>query len=163
MDAKRFRDEIIGPGLARLRAEGGPMPTDEASVMLIAIALQESGLRSRYQVLASGNAGPARGWWQFERGGGVRGVLSHPRAGTLTRALCERYGVAPREDAVWRAIEGHDWLAVGLARLLIWTDPAPMPTSWDAGWECYLRCWRPGKPHHGTWVQHWQTASAAVG
>jgi hypothetical protein len=163
MDARRFRDEILGPGLAALWAEGGPQPTTAASIMLLAIALQESGLRSRYQVLPQGSPGPARGWWQFERGGGVRGVLGHPRAGPLALALCERYGVRPTEDAMWRAIEGHDGLAVGLARLLLWTDPAPMPTSEADGWQCYLRCWRPGKPHPATWAGHWRTASAAVG
>jgi hypothetical protein len=45
--------------------------------------------------------------------------------------------------------------------LLLWTDPQPMPTSQDAGWQCYLRNWRPGKPHPDQWPRNWASAEAA--
>ena len=25
----------------------------------------------------------------------------------------------------------------------------------DGAWECYLRTWRPGKPHPETWAAYW--------
>ena len=54
--------------------------------------------------------------------------------------------VAPDAASVWRAIEGHDRLATAFARLLLWTDPHPIPTEERAAWDCYLRLWQPGKP-----------------
>ena len=49
------------------------MDSPQARAMLKAIALQESRFEHRKQI-----GGPARGFWQFEQGGGVRGVLNHP-------------------------------------------------------------------------------------
>ena len=45
------------------------MDTPDARVLLLAIGLQESKFSHRLQI-----GGPARGYWQFEQGGGVRGV-----------------------------------------------------------------------------------------
>lgn len=157
-----FRSHILHPGLERLYHLGGPRPSDAAERLLLAIAAQESGLRHRYQVLSSGSAGPARGWWQFEAGG-VAGVMRHPATATLARALCDHAWVAWDQSAIWRALEGHDELAVGLARLLVWSDPAPLPDRAPAGWSYYLRTWRPGKPHPETWWAHWERAATAVG
>ena len=39
------------------------------------------------------------------------------------------------------------------ARLLLFTDPKRLPEVGDAkgAWNLYIRTWRPGKPHRGTW------------
>jgi hypothetical protein len=49
------------------------------------------------------------------------------------------------------------------ARLLLWTDPRAMPREMDEGWACYLRNWRPGKPHFHAWGDNWRLAREAVG
>lgn len=154
MTPSTFRAYILRPGLEQLHQLGGPRPSDAATRLLLAIALQESGLTHRYQMLDSGRPGPARGWWQFELGG-VAGVMTHPRSRDLARALCDHCCVRWERDAVWRALEGHDVLAVGVARLLLWTDLAALPETEPDAWACYLRLWRPGRPHPDTWPRHW--------
>jgi hypothetical protein len=72
--------------------------------------------------------------------------------------------VLPAKEAVWRALEGHDVLAAAFARLLLWTDPYPVPLGREEAWTCYAkRLWRPGKPHPDTWGSNWEAAQAAVG
>jgi hypothetical protein len=60
----------IHQSLALLSAK---MSGCRAMIMIIAIGLQESGLLVQRQY---GN-GPVRGFWQFERDGGVKGVMEH--------------------------------------------------------------------------------------
>ena len=118
-----------------------------ARVMLTAIALQESGLSARRQ-----RGGPARGLWQFERGG-VAGVLSHASSAVAAKAACKRAGVAANPASVCAELEFNDVLAAVFARLLLWTDPKPLPVLGDSNgaWAYYLRNWRPGRPHPETW------------
>ena len=81
---------ILTPALSMLPAT---MDTPKARVMLLAIALQESGLAHRVQV-----GGPAHGLWQFERGGGVKGVLRCHTTREHARALCAKRHVSkPRQ------------------------------------------------------------------
>lgn len=160
-----FYKNIILPGLATLHEIGGPQPTMEAARFMLAIALTESGpnLNARYQAHPSPSPGPARGWWQFEQGGGVRGVLTHNASSKLAKAMCEACTVHPHDQAVWRSLEGHDDLATAFARLLILTDPRALPKNAEEGWEQYLRLWRPGKPcTRATWDQNWNTANQTV-
>ena len=73
---------IIEPALRILP----PMMTsDAAKAMLLAIGMQESRLIHRKQI-----GGPAMGLWQFERGGGVAGVLRHPRTQGHAATVCWR-------------------------------------------------------------------------
>lgn len=148
----------IEPGMEWLHKLGGPVPTPAARTMLLAIGLQESAFCNRCQM----GGGPARGFWQFEAGGGVRGVLTHPTSAALAKKACEAACVAPDMITVWRAIEGHDLLACAFARLLLLTDPYSMPTGENEGWAGYSRVWRPGKPDRARWVQSWATARAAM-
>lgn len=148
---------IIDPTLALL-AELGVKSDDRARIMLLTIALQESELKSRRQIV-----GPARGFWQFELGGGVAGVLRHPSSAKLSRTVCDMLCVGGSAVAVHPALEMNDTLACACARLLLLTDPSALPTEANAGWAYYLRNWRPGKPHPETWAGHWQTALQAVG
>lgn len=135
----------IDPALALLPAK---MDTPAARVMLLAIGLQESRFLHRRQI-----GGPACGFWQFEQGGGVRGVLTHAASAALARQVCEVRGVVPTSAAVYAQLESDDVLAATFARLLLWTDPARLPAVADSkgGWDLYARTWRPGKPHPQTW------------
>src|SRR5690606_35531315 len=69
MDLDVVVEQAIWPAYALLPSR---MDSDRATVMLLAIGLQESRFEHRRQI-----KGPARGFWQFERGGGVRGVMTH--------------------------------------------------------------------------------------
>ena len=155
---------IIDQGLRHLRAIGGPAITDGVRRELLTIALQESGpdLNARYQGSPADDPGPARGFWQFEEGGGCVGVLTHPASADLAAKTCLSCAVVATSSATWRALEGNDILAVSFARLLLFTDPAEIPHTQTAGWDCYVRCWRPGAPHPETWTQNWRVASEAV-
>lgn len=143
------------------------MDSPRARVLLLAIAGQESGLATRRQY---GN-GPARGLWQFERGtaatrGGVWGVFLHPASREHLRALCEARGVVHDPYAIWQALETDDILAACVARLLLFTDAAPLPDVDDVegAWTLYARrTWKPGKPHRETWDRWHQGARAALG
>jgi len=141
------------------------MDTKAARVALIAIGLQESGLTDRCQKLANGERGPAHGLWQFERAGGVVGVLTHGMTRKLAFDACKARGVAAESSAVWAALEHDDVLAAVFARLLLWSDGKPLPTEDDADglWRNYaLRTWRPGKPHPEVWAANHAAARSAV-
>lgn len=147
----------IDPALAMLPAK---MDTPAARVQLLAIGLQESRFLYRRQL---GN-GPARGLWQFERTGGVRGVLTHPASREYAYRICGGRGLSPVAAAVHPALETDDVLAAAFARLLMWTDGWRLPAVGDAqgGWEMYIRTWRPGKPHPQTWAGLYAQALAEV-
>jgi hypothetical protein len=164
MTPTEFDARILQPGIEALPLIGGPAPSLSARRVLLAVAIQESGLRYRAQRLANGKAGQARGWWQFESGGGVAGVMAHKACKDWVRRLCDYHEVTWEREAVWRALEGHDALAVGLARALLQTDPYPIPMAQEGAWTCYAhRLWRPGKPHWQTWPAAWETASSVTG
>lgn len=82
----------------------------------------------------------------------VRGVRVHPSTRKLATALYARHNVPANDLAIWSAIEHNDILAAGLARLLLYTDPLPLPPLGDAesAWALYLRTWRPGAYTRGT-------------
>lgn len=147
----------VNPALGWLSVRNLPSD-DRARVMLLAIAGQESDAQYRRQ---HGN-GPARGLWQFESGGGVRGVLMHRSSARLAAALCEWRGVKAETPIVHKAMEVDDVLAAGFARLLLWTDPQPLPDDERTAWAYYLRNWRPGKPHRDRWPENWRLAREAV-
>lgn len=131
------------------------MDSPKATAMLLAIGLQESKFLHRRQ----GGNGPARGFWQFERGGGVVGVMTHPRTeGPLSVALAElRYASAMGQSAVLHSIiEHNDIVACVFARLLLWTVPGALPDRFSPSlaWEQYLDGWRPGKPRRDVWDSH---------
>lgn len=146
----------IAPAFALLPTK---MAGKRATVMLLAIGLQESRLQFRRQI-----GGPARGLWQFEQNGGVRGVLTHPSSRPHALEVCAARDVEPTAPAVYEALERDDVLAAAFARLLLWTDPKPLPALGQVqeAWELYARAWRPGKPHPQTWEAIYAQALAAV-
>jgi hypothetical protein len=126
----------------------GRFASEAATVMLLAIGQQESRFAHRQQI-----GGPARGFWQFEERGGVRGVLYHQATARHARAVCALRDVMPYAPSVYGALHTDDLLACAFARLLLFTDPYPLPQPGMiiTAWDYYLRNWRPGKPHRSTW------------
>lgn len=144
------------------------MDTVSARLMMLAIQKQEDPEERRYQVVRRTAAtrpenivgqktakGPARSLWQMEQGGGVMGVLNHPSTRHYIVDICEYFGVSPKPNACWLAIEENDVLAACFARLLLWSDPKPLPGIHDAAgaFDLYLRTWRPGAYTNGTDAQ----------
>lgn len=131
----------------------------QARVQLLAIGLQESDFKHRLQ-----QGGPARSYWQFEQGGGIQGVLSHPASKAYARAFCGLRAVAPVASDVYGAFLRDDLLACAFARLLLWTDAAPLPVLGDreGAWQYYLRNWRPGTPRREHWDEHYVDAMNQV-
>lgn len=129
----------LAPGLALLPAK---LNTRQARVMLRAIQLQEDPQERRRQW----PTGPARGAWQMEAGGGVKGVLTHRASQDMAAAVCRASSISPSIDAAWAALEHDDALACAFARLLIYTDATPLPEVGlvESAWQLYLRVWRPG-------------------
>jgi len=144
---------IIPAGLSLLPNDYN---TPEARRLMIAIALQESGCKARRQ---HGN-GPARSYWQFELIG-VQGLLMKAdKVGTGGRLaeIAMTLGVRAVADEIQAAIEHNDILAAVCARLLIYINPKPLPTTEQAAWEYYLAGWRPGKPKPDSWPANWAKA-----
>lgn len=147
------------------------MRSPEADALMLAIGLQESRFVHRVQLIGNHRhwweslKGPARGGWQFERHGGVRGVVQHPASRPHALHVLDVLRYPERVWLIHKAIAHNDLLAACFARLLLYTDPYPLP-SLDAppqeSWAYYLRPWRPGKPKRETWDHFWQQATTAV-
>jgi hypothetical protein len=134
----------------------GVMDTPEARAMLLAIGLQESKFAARRQL----GGGPARGLWQFEKGGGTTGVLTHPSSKAYARLVCAELLYTPDVSEVFDALPDNDVLACCFARLLLWTLPGLLPSRENAtkGYAQYLDAWRPGKPRPEDWPENFAQA-----
>ena len=167
---------IISPAIGLLPPEKN-MGARPALICMLAIGLQESRFEHRWQIVdpqQPGKKGPARGFWQFEKGGGVKGVLRHTASRVMAEAVCAERGVAPEDAAVWEKLDDDDILAAAFARLLLWTDPKtlPAPGEEEGAWQLYLRAWRPGAYWYGTdaaktnlrakWAQNYAAALGAA-
>lgn len=146
-----FLQRVVEPGLALLPTY---MTSDTARVMLMAIAGQESNLRARAQV-----GGPALGYWQFEQNG-VDGVMK--ALPTLAQSTLTTMDVPT--TAAYQALEFSDPLACVFARLLLWSDVAPLPVIGDqtGAWTYYTRNWQPGAPDQTRWAAAYTTAVSTV-
>lgn len=152
MDMKTIIHKAIDPALALLPAK---MDSAQGRVQLLATGQQESLFLHRRQLVGTPPraAGPAKSFWQGEQGGGmVHGVRVHATTRDLAAELYRARGVEANDAAIWNAIEFDDVLAAGLARLLLWSDPRPLPAVGDEAdaWALYLRTWRPGAHARGT-------------
>ena len=141
-----------------------------ARAMLIAIALQETGLRARRQMLEArdhwweSKPGKGHGFWQFERDGATRGVMRHAAASAIVLPVIDAM-LYPRDPyAVHEALIHNDVLACVLARALLYSVPESLPGPNDPakGWAQYVSVWRPGKPHVEPWANNYRTAWATV-
>ncbi|MCW2933440.1 MAG: hypothetical protein JWM19_4402, partial [Actinomycetia bacterium] len=139
---------IVDPALALLNTLAGIKVSNEARVLVMAIAGQESDWEARLQ----GGGGPARSFWQFEGGGGAVGELFSVTPKQL-KAVCDYLIVPYNVATVFQAMAWNDTLAACMARLLLWQDPAALPAIGDvqAGWNYYQRNWRPGAPRPEVW------------
>lgn len=136
------------------------MGSGEARVMLFAIGLQESRFKHRVQI-----RGPARGYWQFEKAGGVRGVMGHRSTQFHVRNTCAFLNYPVDEATLYNALAYDVVLAAAMARLLLWTLPRKLPAIDDPqeAWKQYIAGWNPGKPHPGTWAQlHAQAVNVVI-
>lgn len=138
----RFMYQRILPAAAAMLP--ARLDAAKARVLLIAIGLQESRFEHRRQI-----RGPAVGWWQFESGGGVYGVLTHSASKPLIEPALATLRYRPGD--CYDAIAHNDVLACIFARLLLFTHPKPLPASADTAWRYYLDTWRPGRPHAESW------------
>ena len=144
------------------------MATEQARVMVYAIGLQESKFLYRRQMVERGGKlvpeGPAKGYWQFERGGGCKGVINHSASQFWMHDICKQRNVQFDAMSLWNAIENDDILAAAAARLLLFTDPWKLPALGDeqGAWDLYTRVWRPGKPHPETWAGYYGHAISHV-
>jgi hypothetical protein len=157
-----FLARVVDPGLAWVATHAGVQQNRaQARTFLLAVAIQETDLTERAQRIGSGGVGPARGWWQFEMPT-IGLMLGHKAASPRLSSLCEAAWVRCAAPDIWRCLEGHDFLALGVARLLLLTDPQPVPLTAAEGWDCYARrLWRPGKPHPAKWGHAWEAATQA--
>lgn len=73
--------------------------------LVLAIGAQESGFTSRVQAPVA----HAKGFWQFEAGGGVRGVLSHPNTQKEALAACAALVVPATVNGIWMARRSDCW------------------------------------------------------
>ena len=144
-ELKNIKQVIFPQTFALLPAA---MDSLRSRAMLLAIGLQESRFVYRVQ-----EGGPAHGFWQFESGGGVKGVLDHPSTRDLILPICSVRGVIPTVRDCYAAIVDDDVLACAFARLLLWTLPGVLPNRDERqkGWDQYIEAWRPGAPHRHTW------------
>lgn len=162
MTPETFYSRIVEPTLQYMA--GSPsiaIPvTDSARVLVMAIAGQESRWKERRQI-----GGPAHSYWQFERGGGVAGLFGHPATKLKLGTVCAALDIEYDPDVVYEAMIWNDTLACAMARLLLYSDPAPLPAYWDkiAGWQYYERNWRPGAPHPETWSALFEQSLKAIG
>jgi hypothetical protein len=151
-----LRQVVVPAGLylpAKMRGDPG-------NVMLLAAGGQESGFKVREQY----GDGPAHGLWQFEAGGGVKGVMTHPATEDVARSACMALGVMFDQAAIWRALATNDLLACLFARLLLWSSPRSLPAigDQDGAYAYYADLWRPGKPDRSRWPAAYRAAVAAV-
>lgn len=152
----------IVPALTYLRGHGIP-DTLAARRLILAIAMQESGLRHRRQVGADGSeSGPASSFVQFEKGGGCKGVLTHGSVKEAMLKACADFNLTPTPEGLWEAMRYNDVVACIAARLLIYTLPSMLPERQELGWQQYINAWRPGKPHPEKWSTNWSAADLIV-
>lgn len=159
-----MKDEIRAAVDAAFQLLPVSMNIVRAQVEMYAIGYQESEFLTRRQY---GN-GPAASFWQFERTGGIIGVMQHHSSKELAAKVCAARGVAFDSHAIWNAMLKDDVLGAAFARLLLYTDPAALPAVPDvfdpkklfqpkdpdapASWRYYYRNWRPGRPHPEKWA-----------
>lgn len=142
------------------------MSSREARAMLLATAMQESGLKYRRQMIGKPMKplGPARGFWQFELAGGVVEILTSMQTKQIIVPIADMLCVDPTAPACHEAITHNDILAACFARLLLYRDPRALPSPVEAekGWSIYVNNWRPGKPHPEGWRDRFDLAWSTV-
>lgn len=158
LEATRVLYEVFPEAYALLPAR---MNSISANAIMLAIGFQESDFNTRVQLsVSSGRVfdGPARSYWQFESGGGIRGVLTHRSTEAHAISVCRARGVNPVSSDVWARMREDDVLGACFARLLLWSSPYSLPneSEVDLAWRLYSKeLWRPGDPHPSKWADNY--------
>lgn len=151
MSAFDYVSRVVYPAAMKML----PLKMDSlaAKAMILSTGAQESAFIERKQI-----GGPARGFWEFEEGGAVIGVLGHRDTKYVIEPIL--VAMAVQTWHVYDALTDNDILACIMARLLLWTHPDPLPGPNDptTGWRQYQDMWRPGKPRPETWAANYQRA-----
>lgn len=164
----------IDAGLALLPE---PLRTLDAKVQLYATSVQENPARAPRQLIKKDGKlqpiGPAAGDYQFEKTGGIRGLVNFKsaRLQKMLSGVCKARKVAESVDALFDAIQVDPVLAAALARLLYYTDSGALPKAGaeQYAWAVYLRTWRPGAYERdpeglrAKWSQSYAEAMKAYG
>lgn len=144
MQAKTLAKLVIEPVLNALA-----FPQQrERSVLLLAIAIQESGLTHRRQI-----GGPARSWWQIEPPTCADCLDRCPPVLGFAREL----GLYPNIE---NALELSDLFACAVAAGILRLTPGRLPDVGDeaGAWKYYIKAWRPGKPRPERWAEAYREA-----
>jgi len=145
--------QFIEPNLNDLYDITGIPYSRDAARFLTAIALQESGFKTRHQY-----GGPAHGFFQFEKFGGCKQILVNHKTKPKIEAVFDDQIESTGLSNAFECIQHNNLIMVAFARLLVWQDPAALPTDSNTAWDYYLRNWRPGKPNPKAWVGNWKKA-----
>lgn len=173
MTPELFYSLIIGPTLSELTAfdKKPGLDSSQADVMMLAIAIQESGLKARRQM----PKGPARGYWQIEPPTAIDTLIRYRPARDFCTAIgikiptlsevggeLKKYASAVKEFQ--SALEWNDSAAGAIARGILRLDKKPLPAVGDEAdaWSCYLRCWRPGNERPEKWPLAYELAMEAL-
>lgn len=149
--------------------------TIDAKVQLYATSIQENPTRAPRQLIKKDGKlqpiGPAAGDYQFEKTGGIRGLLNFKsdRLQSMLRSVCAVRQVPQTADSLFDGIQRDPILAAALARLLYFTDSGALPKAGaeQYAWDVYLRTWRPGayerdpKGLRNKWAQSYAEAVKA--
>lgn len=160
MSPALFRDLIIVPTLSAMR-EGR---VHDRATLLIAIAIQESGLTCRRQT----PRGPARSWWQIEPLTAIDTLQRYPSAQRLVSELGYHVRRGENISAILEWCDaGACAIAAGIVRLCPLALPAiplsaPIVGAKEECWRYYLRAWRPGKPRPERWGEAFGSALKAM-
>lgn len=129
----------------------------DAGRMILASAIQESGLEHRHQI-----GGPAHGLAQEEPIGAAEALRIDNEV--LNTRFLEALGLPQDRDKLHRALEWSEWGMVVSARLKLWPLPDRLPRQHeqDEAWKQYIAAWKPGKPWPHKWEHSWITACQAV-
>lgn len=172
-EAQRIHDVILPQAFAILPQKPA-MSSPAARLALITIGFQETKFETRRQIISKmvdGKKklvpeGPASSYWQFEKGGGIKGVMNHASSRDAAFKVCTNRGVVWDRDAIWEAMATDDVLGACFARLLLWTNPKSLPAvgEEDLLWNLYAYdLWRPGKPHPEDWPAAYANARKVCG
>lgn len=148
-----FFIKIINPALLKLQSvTTSQVATSSAKILLLAIALEESNLQHRQQI-----KGPARSFWQFERIG-IEGVVSRK----TNKEILSKLNYPTLTNTIYTQLLTNDQLGCILARLLLLSDPNPLPepkySEITNAYNYYLKNWRPGKKSPASWKTNWPLA-----
>lgn len=157
MNCAEFYTTILKPASAFMAGIDARLSTPAADRFLLTAAGQESGWRN---IAQEGN-GPAMGPWQ-EEPIAPRLVLHNINTQNYMHILSRKRFVRIDPESIYNALLSDTVLSYGVARLLLWADPHPVPVTESDAWECYLRVWRPGKPWPESWASCWAAACAAI-